>query len=104
MASGTTCLTSPTPISAGSGGRGLCGKNSAPFESTPSGNGVTLEDEMMKVAGNDMDYQAVTALYSRSIRLLKAQGKGDECDEYYTARIGLDTFLDPQGAPFGSER
>ncbi len=44
---------------------------SSPFEITPSGNGVTLEDEMMKVAGNDMDYQAVTALYTRSLRLLK---------------------------------
>ena len=71
IATVTTSLTSPTHISAGSGGRGLFGKNSAPFEITPSGNGVTLEDEMMKVAGNDMDYQAVTALYSRSIRLLK---------------------------------
>ena len=71
IATVTTSLTSPTHISAGSGGWGLFGKNSAPFEITPSGNGVTLEDEMMKVAGNDMDYQAVTALYSRSIRLLK---------------------------------
>jgi flagellar basal-body rod protein FlgB len=26
---------------------------------------------MMKVAGNDIDYQAVTTLYTRSMRLLK---------------------------------
>lgn len=46
------------------------------FEITPEGNGVTLEDEMMKVAGNQMDYQAITALYTRSIKLLKtALGK-----------------------------
>lgn len=66
----TTSATSPNHISASSGG-GVFGKGSAPFEITPSGNGVTLEDEMMKVSGNDMDYQAVTAIYTRSIRLLK---------------------------------
>lgn len=41
------------------------------FEVTPEGNGITLEDEMMKVASNQMDYQAVTTLYTRSVRLLK---------------------------------
>ncbi|WP_299640501.1 flagellar basal body rod protein FlgB [Devosia sp.] len=41
------------------------------FEITPEGNGITLEDEMMKVAGNQMDYQAITALYTRSVKLLK---------------------------------
>ena len=34
-------------------------------------NGVTLEDEMMKVTTNQMDYQTVTTLYSRSMRLLR---------------------------------
>ncbi len=41
------------------------------FEITPEGNGVTLEDEMMKVTTNQMDYQTVTTLYSRSMRLLR---------------------------------
>ena len=41
------------------------------FEITPEGNGVTLEDEMMKSASNQMDYQTVTTLYSRSMRLLR---------------------------------
>lgn len=41
------------------------------FEITPDGNGVVLEDQMMKVTANQMDYQAVTSLYSRSMRLLK---------------------------------
>jgi flagellar basal-body rod protein FlgB len=71
IATVSTSMTSPNHISASSGGPGRFGKGSAPFEITPSGNGVTLEDEMMKVAGNDMDYQAVTALYTRSVRLLK---------------------------------
>ena len=52
-------------------GGGRYGDLSAPFEVTPSGNAVTLEDQMMKVSGNDMDYQAVTTLYTRSMRLLK---------------------------------
>ena len=42
----------------------------------PTGNAVSLEDEMMKVAQNQMDYQAATMLYSRSLNLLKtALGK-----------------------------
>jgi flagellar basal-body rod protein FlgB len=47
------------------------------FEVRPTGNGVSLEDEMLKVAANQMDYQAATALYSRGLALIKtALGKG----------------------------
>jgi flagellar basal-body rod protein FlgB len=47
------------------------------YDVQPTGNGVNLEQEMMKVAANTMDYQAVTALYTRSLNLLKtALGKG----------------------------
>ena len=47
------------------------------FQVTPEGNGVTLEDEMMKVATNQMDYQTVTTLYTRSMRLIRtALGRG----------------------------
>lgn len=46
------------------------------FEVRPSGNAVSLEDEMMKVAANQMDFQAATSLYSRSLGLFKtALGK-----------------------------
>ena len=46
------------------------------YEIRPTGNAVNLEDEMMKVAANQMDYQAATALYTRSLNLLKtALGK-----------------------------
>lgn len=46
------------------------------YEVRPTGNAVSLEDEMMKVAANQMDYQAATALYTRSLALLKtAMGK-----------------------------
>ena len=43
----------------------------ASFEVTPEGNGVTLEDEMMKVTANQMDYQAVTTLYTKSLSLIR---------------------------------
>lgn len=47
-----------------------------PFEVRPAGNGVSLEDEMLKVAANQMDFQAATALYSRGLGLIKtALGK-----------------------------
>ena len=42
------------------------------YEARPSGNAVSLEDEMMKVASNQMDYQAATTLYSRSLGLVKS--------------------------------
>jgi flagellar basal-body rod protein FlgB len=46
------------------------------FEVRPGGNGVNLEDEMLKVAGNQMDFQAATALYTRGLGLIKtALGK-----------------------------
>ena len=41
------------------------------FEVTPEGNGVVLEDEMMKLSANQMDYQAATSLYTRSLSLIK---------------------------------
>jgi flagellar basal-body rod protein FlgB len=46
------------------------------FEVRATGNAVNLEDQMMKVAGNQMDYQIATALYTRSLNLFKtALGK-----------------------------
>jgi flagellar basal-body rod protein FlgB len=41
------------------------------FLTRPAGNSVNLEDEMLKVSANQMDYAAVTSLYSKSIHLLK---------------------------------
>jgi flagellar basal-body rod protein FlgB len=42
------------------------------FETRPAGNAVSLEDEMLKVANNQMDYQAATALYARGLGLIKS--------------------------------
>jgi flagellar basal-body rod protein FlgB len=61
----------------------LPGSSSGQFQTTqsghvvrPSGNAVDLEEEMVKLAANQMDYQAATTLYSKSLNLLKtALGK-----------------------------
>ena len=45
------------------------GKNA--FQTRPAGNAVNLEDQMLKVSANQMDYAAATSLYSRSLGLLK---------------------------------
>jgi flagellar basal-body rod protein FlgB len=41
------------------------------FETRPAGNAVTLEDEMLKVAANQMDYQQASTLYAKGLGLLK---------------------------------
>ena len=43
----------------------------AGFQTRPAGNSVNLEDQMLKVSANQMDYAAATSLYSRSLGLLK---------------------------------
>jgi flagellar basal-body rod protein FlgB len=51
-------------------------KNAPGYEVRPAGNAVNLEEEMMKVAANQMDFQTATALYTRSLTLIKtALGK-----------------------------
>ena len=61
---------------AAGGNRFQTDRGNGGFEARPSGNAVSLEDEMMKVAANQMDYQAATTLYSRSLGLVKtALGK-----------------------------
>ena len=71
-ASVTTTATQPTHFSvSSSNGTAFGAQRMANFEITPEGNGVTLEDEMMKVTTNLMDYQAATSLYQKSIKILK---------------------------------
>ena len=41
------------------------------FNTRPAGNAVNLDDQMLKVSANQMDYAAATSLYSRSLGLLK---------------------------------
>lgn len=46
------------------------------YEIRPGGNGVNHEDEMMKVASNQMDFDAVADLYTRSLALIKLAAGG----------------------------
>ena len=62
---------------AGGGADSFDQNRRAGFQTRPAGNAVNLEDEMLKVSANQMDYAAVTSLYSKSLHLLKtAIGKG----------------------------
>ena len=45
------------------------------FEVTPEGNGVVLEEQMMKVAANQMDYQAITTLYSKGLGMIRTASR-----------------------------
>lgn len=41
------------------------------FEMMPSGNAVSLEDEMLKAADNQSDYQLASLLYRKSLQTLR---------------------------------
>lgn len=72
----STTVTQPMHFSVSSGVGGFDAQRMANFEITPEGNGITLEEEMMKVTTNMMDYQAATSLYQKSVRILRvALGK-----------------------------
>jgi flagellar basal-body rod protein FlgB len=46
------------------------------FQIRPAGNAVNLEDEMMKVASNQTDFQTASMLYTKGLGLIKvAVGK-----------------------------
>jgi flagellar basal-body rod protein FlgB len=74
QASGQLQLALTTPghlTSAGAKGSSFPMERSGKYDVKPMGNAVNLEDEMMKVAANQMDHQAAISLYSRSMGLLK---------------------------------
>ena len=64
-------LTSPQHLSGSAGTGGFATERPSKYDVRPAGNAVNLEDEMMKVAANQMDHQAAISLYSRSMGLLK---------------------------------
>lgn len=69
-------VTSPGHINGLGGASGSDARNAWRFETTGSGNAVNLEDEMLKVAQNQTDYQTATSLYAKSLGLLRtAVGK-----------------------------
>ena len=47
------------------------------YEVLPSGNSVVMEDQMMKVASNNADYQLATNIYRKMTGLFRtALGRG----------------------------
>ena len=61
---------------AGETGAGAEARRAKGFEIRPSGNGVNLEEEMMKSGDNQADYQLAASLYQKSLDALKiAVGK-----------------------------
>jgi flagellar basal-body rod protein FlgB len=63
--------TDPEHIADDSDGLRFATDSNLRYEVRPGGNAVNHEDEMMKVASNQMDFDAVADLYSRSLALIK---------------------------------
>ncbi|MBI3699983.1 MAG: flagellar basal body rod protein FlgB [Afipia sp.] len=63
--------TSANHIQAAGASDNFTSSNRGAYQTRPAGNSVSLEDQMVKVSANQMDYAAVTSLYSRSLGLLK---------------------------------
>jgi flagellar basal-body rod protein FlgB len=64
--------TNPAHVAAAlSGGAGSFDSKQVGSKTRPSGNAVSLEDEMLKVAQNQMDHQAAATLYAKSLGLVK---------------------------------
>lgn len=63
--------TSAGHIAAAGSGNSFAENRNGGFHTRPAGNAVNLEDQMLKVSANQMDYAAATSLYSRSLSLLK---------------------------------
>ena len=68
--------TNPAHITGSAGASTFATTGNGRYDVKPAGNAVNLEDEMIKVASNQMDYQAAISLYSRSMGLFRtALGK-----------------------------
>jgi flagellar basal-body rod protein FlgB len=56
---------------AGAEGETTFARTQGGFAIRPAGNAVSLEEQMSKVAENQMDFQAASALYTKSLGLMK---------------------------------
>jgi flagellar basal-body rod protein FlgB len=63
--------TEPNHIGGAGGGSPFAEDKDLHYELRPGGNAVDHEDEMLKLASNQMDYDAVTSIYTHSINLIK---------------------------------
>jgi flagellar basal-body rod protein FlgB len=53
------------------GGTQFAADSTGRYEIRPRGNSVTHEDEMMKVASNQMDFEAAASMYTHSLALIR---------------------------------
>jgi flagellar basal-body rod protein FlgB len=67
----TLAITNPNHIAGSSSGSQFADSSDLHYEVRPRGNAVSHEDEMLKLAGNQMDYDAVASLYTHSLALIK---------------------------------
>lgn len=58
-------------VGAGGTGSQFAQDGNVRYEVRPHGNAVSHEDEMLKLAGNQTDYDAVTSLYAHSLAMIK---------------------------------
>jgi flagellar basal-body rod protein FlgB len=72
----TLARDNPGHIAADGGNEGFSAQNEPHYEVRPGGNAVNHEDEMMRVASNQMDFDAAANLYSRSLALIKLAAGG----------------------------
>ncbi|HUZ33808.1 MAG TPA: flagellar basal body rod protein FlgB [Xanthobacteraceae bacterium] len=69
-ASVTLATTNPAHIAVGDSSQ-FAESNDPHYEARPRGNTVSHEDEMLKLAGNQMDYDAAASVYSHSLSMIK---------------------------------
>lgn len=46
------------------------------YEATPSGNAVVVEEEMTRLADNQMDYETITSIYRKQVAMIKTALRG----------------------------
>lgn len=64
-------VTSPMHIAASGAAGALRVREMPDAESSPNGNSVVLEDQMMKVASTQMDYSTATQIYKKALALIR---------------------------------
>lgn len=63
--------TSPLHLASSGDSGGAAAEKARHYETSPAGNAVNLEDEMVKISTNQSDYQLAASLYQKSLGLLR---------------------------------
>lgn len=70
----TPVATNPSHLAGTRGAGGLAKEEKVrdPYETAPDGNNVVLEEQMMRMSQNAMDYQTITNLYKKQVTMIKS--------------------------------